>query len=182
MNLNWGPYGFDFDFQCVGLGQLGGSTSTQFSRLRDSIAVFRDKEVPFYSNTKDDNSNLRRRLIQVKYESSPNLVRKKETLSQVFTSSNFYIQPFYPTFIQAHPSNLLPIPNHNHFQLLMYWINCLSSIPSANWKQSKLSNPFRISSELSPLSLSIVSHLHLLFIFDCLLKIWIQRCWEFCCY
>ena len=54
-----------------------------FNRARDSIAICR----PTYNlPSKDDPvREFRRRLLEKKYESSPNLARKKEAISQVRT-------------------------------------------------------------------------------------------------
>ena len=61
-----------------------------FSRVRDSIAMSRDKPNPLFTPItpiKDDrvHKEIQRRMLEKKYESSPNLVRKKEAkpISQV---------------------------------------------------------------------------------------------------
>lgn len=65
-----------------------------FSRVRDSIALSRDKPMLLLTPEKKDDrvhKEIQRRLLEKKYESSPNLLRKKEALSQVFD--------LYTTFI-----------------------------------------------------------------------------------
>lgn len=59
--------------------------SLMFSRARDSIAMSRDKQTPLFTPIKDDrvHKEIQRRLLEKKYESSPNLLRKKEAISQV---------------------------------------------------------------------------------------------------
>lgn len=57
-----------------------------FSRLRDSLAMSRDRQSPLFPPVKDDrvHKEIHRRLLEKKkYESSPNLLRKKEAISQV---------------------------------------------------------------------------------------------------
>ncbi|XP_046461046.1 F-actin-monooxygenase MICAL3-like isoform X11 [Daphnia pulex] len=58
--------------------------SLMFSRIRDSIAMSRDRQSPLFSPIKDDrvHKEIQRRMLEKKYESSPNLVRKKEAISQ----------------------------------------------------------------------------------------------------
>ncbi|KAI9560901.1 hypothetical protein GHT06_011855 [Daphnia sinensis] len=56
-----------------------------FSRLRDSIAMSRDRQSPLFTPIKDDrvHKEIHRRMLEKKkYESSPNLLRKKEAISQ----------------------------------------------------------------------------------------------------
>jgi hypothetical protein len=63
-----------------------------FSRIRDSIAMSRDRQSPLFSPIKDDrvHKEIQRRMLEKKYESSPNLVRKKEAISQVIDYLPFY--------------------------------------------------------------------------------------------
>ncbi|XP_059350656.1 F-actin-monooxygenase MICAL3-like isoform X8 [Daphnia carinata] len=56
-----------------------------FSRLRDSIAMSRDRQSPLFTPIKDErvHKEIHRRMLEKKkYESSPNLLRKKEAISQ----------------------------------------------------------------------------------------------------
>jgi hypothetical protein len=52
----------------------------------------RDRQSPLFSPIKDDrvHKEIQRRMLEKKYESSPNLVRKKEAISQVIDYLPFY--------------------------------------------------------------------------------------------
>ena len=60
-----------------------------FGRLRDSITIRRENQVTHSGAAKEEvkPKELQRRSLEKKYESSPNLVRKKEAISQVINHS-----------------------------------------------------------------------------------------------